>query len=176
MGDVGDWSAILDALLAEVQEDASCKKLLADLQGYAVYAVTKNEADIRDTIKNRVKEACLKHLVFFVLSVPHQASVCQQITYINIYTLLDFSSFHFLFHYPNISPIYSALYIYIYSYIYIYPNICGIQGQKLAGGCLWSSGSRSCLARLEQEVFIMQSRSSREPSHHSFLDSLEVAS
>ena len=121
MGDVGDWSAILDALLAEVQEDASCKKLLADLQGYAVYAVTKNEADIRDTIQNRVKEACLKHLVFFVLFVPHQASV-----------------FH------------------------------TVQGQKLACGCLWSSGSRSCMARLEQEVFIMHSRSSREPSHQHF--------
>ena len=55
MGDAADWSTVLDTLLKEVQEDEACKKLLDDLLGYAVYAVTKHEADIKDTIKNRVK-------------------------------------------------------------------------------------------------------------------------
>eukprot|EP00439_Symbiodinium_sp_Y106_P031532 s5663_g3.t2 len=55
MGDATDWSAVLDALLKEVCEDEACKKLLDDLLGYAVYAVTKHEADIKDTLKNRIK-------------------------------------------------------------------------------------------------------------------------
>jgi len=37
------------------QEDEACQKLLEDLLSYAVYAVAKNEADIRDTLRNRVK-------------------------------------------------------------------------------------------------------------------------
>lgn len=50
-----DWGQELDRLLLEVQEDAACQKLLEDLSAYALYCVTKNEADIRDTLRQRVK-------------------------------------------------------------------------------------------------------------------------
>eukprot|EP00438_Fugacium_kawagutii_P003854 Skav230675 [mRNA] locus=scaffold2185:363143:369349:- [translate_table: standard] len=36
-------------------EDEACQKLLDDLPSYALYAVAKNEADIRDTLRNRIK-------------------------------------------------------------------------------------------------------------------------
>jgi len=52
---MGEWKEVLDRLLKEVQEDEACRKLLEDSLAYAVYAVTKNEAEIRDTIRNRVK-------------------------------------------------------------------------------------------------------------------------
>lgn len=52
---MADWKDVLDRLLKEVQEDETCQKLLEDLLSYAVYAVAKNEADIRDTLRNRVK-------------------------------------------------------------------------------------------------------------------------
>ena len=50
-----DWATELDRLLKEVEEDAACQKLLEDLSAYALYCVTKNEADIKDTLRNRVK-------------------------------------------------------------------------------------------------------------------------
>lgn len=76
---MGEWKEVLDRLLKEVQElmacffsfrkprqespsapeapqeDEACRKLLEDSLAYAVYAVNKNEAEIRDTIRNRVK-------------------------------------------------------------------------------------------------------------------------
>lgn len=42
-------------ILAETQEDEACQKLIEDLLSYAIYAVAKNEADIRDTLRNRIK-------------------------------------------------------------------------------------------------------------------------
>ena len=56
---MGDWKDVLDRLLKEVQEDEACQKLLKDLPAYALYAVAKNEADIRDTLRNRVKAQVL---------------------------------------------------------------------------------------------------------------------
>ncbi|CAE7553881.1 Ufd1 [Symbiodinium sp. CCMP2592] len=47
--------ATVPKLRTEVCEDEACKKLLDDLLGYAVYAVTKHEADIKDTLKNRIQ-------------------------------------------------------------------------------------------------------------------------
>ena len=70
MGDTTDWSAVLDALLTEVREDEACKKLIDDLHGYAVYAVTKHEADIKDTLKNRVKAPWLKVSCDFLAAKP----------------------------------------------------------------------------------------------------------
>eukprot|EP00913_Durusdinium_trenchii_P024734 g23216.t1 len=52
---MGDWAEVLDRLLKEVQEDEACQKLIEDLLSYAIYAVAKNEADIRDTLRNRIK-------------------------------------------------------------------------------------------------------------------------
>ncbi|CAJ1337945.1 unnamed protein product [Effrenium voratum] len=52
---MGEWAEVLDRLLKEVQEDPACKKIIEDSLSYAVYAVAKNDSDIKDTLRNRIK-------------------------------------------------------------------------------------------------------------------------